>query len=164
MYKIFTPSRTNKPRSPSHSPYGRGQGEGRVTAPDRKIPLGYRPPEFCCLHATLPATPLPPPPAAPSRLPARVLRPGGARPGPPSPHQSPLNPSLLQKGFQRNNIPPLFTPSGPAPSMRGLSRLLRDWGSFTSSLFTIHTSLFLLPSPFPQKKSHFPLAFFRRLW
>ena len=32
---------------------------GRVTARDRKIPLGYRPPEFCLLHATLPATPLP---------------------------------------------------------------------------------------------------------
>ena len=38
---------------------GRGQGVGRVTAQDRKIPLGYRPPEFCLLHTTLPATPLP---------------------------------------------------------------------------------------------------------
>ena len=32
---------------------------GRVTARDRKTPLGYRPPEFCRPHATLPATPLP---------------------------------------------------------------------------------------------------------
>ena len=59
MYRIVSPSRTSKPSSLTHSPYGRGQGEGRVTARDEKIPLGYRPPEFCLLHATLPATPLP---------------------------------------------------------------------------------------------------------
>ena len=37
----------------------------RVTARDRKIPLGYRPPEFCLPSATSPQEPLPPPPAAP---------------------------------------------------------------------------------------------------
>ncbi len=40
MYRIVSPSRTSKPSSLTHSPYGRGQGEGRVTARDEKIPLG----------------------------------------------------------------------------------------------------------------------------
>ena len=108
MYRIVSPSRTSKPSSLTHSPYGRGAGgEARdpagqenssglctsqvsltlnLLAKNRlgvcKTPILLRKTALLAASIKLPDKPLPPPPAAPSRLPARVLRPSGARPGP----------------------------------------------------------------------------------
>ena len=169
MYRITSPSRCGKPLSRTNYNNGRGQGGGardragqenssglrtsqvsltlNLLAKNRlgvcKTPILLRKTALLAASIKLPGKPLPPPPAAPSRLPARVLRPSGARPGPTE--------VATETGRWATCHRHVAAPFGEA------SLGSPPWGSchgiaVTEGVFT-HSSLFTLHFPFsPHKK------------
>ena len=104
MYRIVSPSRTNKLPSPTHFPYGRGQGVGRFSL--RYFFKGGQAP--LCIPPQGEGSPCNPSTRRGSGLGCRLGRswtvPTGHQDPPRTPRKGVLGPSLLQKGFQRGSL------------------------------------------------------------